>query len=225
VAIRLVIAHRSTLIREALQLVGAPQGLLVVGEAVKAAELVALCQVEQPAVVYAEATFEDGTEIESVLPEVLATGARVLAVSDDPSPERLTRILAQGASGYVRHDTSPDQAVDAIVAVAGGAAALGPAAAAVILEQWRRLRDPAAPADEARSGLTAREHDVLKAMADGLAAKAIALRLGVAVKTVEAHKVRIFDKLGVRTQAHAVAVAIGHGLITPASEPASNGRQ
>src|SRR5436305_1144934 len=65
-----------------------------------------------------------------------------------------------------------------------------------------------------RSNLTPRELDVLEAMSDGLATKAIASRLGVATKTVENHKVRIFDKLGVRTQAQAVSLAIGHGLLS-----------
>jgi DNA-binding NarL/FixJ family response regulator len=217
----LVIAHRSTLIREALHLAGSSQNVLVVGETVKAAELVGLCEAEGPHVVYAEGTFEDGTEIESILSEVLATRARVVVVSDDPSPERVTQVLALGASGYLRHDTSPREAIDALVSVANGASVLGPAAASVILEQWRRLRGPVSPATSPRSALTAREHDVLVAMADGLAAKAIANRLGVAVKTVEAHKVRIFGKLGVHTQPHAVALAISHGLITRPIGPAS----
>ena len=61
------------------------------------------------------------------------------------------------------------------------------------------------------------------AMAEGMATKTIARHLGVAIKTVENHKIRIFDKLGVRTQAHAVSVAIGHGLLTtaPRRDPAA----
>jgi DNA-binding CsgD family transcriptional regulator len=47
-------------------------------------------------------------------------------------------------------------------------------------------------------------------MSDGLSTKAVAHHLGIAAKTVENHKTRIFDKLGVRTQAQAVALAIGH---------------
>ena len=54
-------------------------------------------------------------------------------------------------------------------------------------------------------------------MADGLATKAIATKLGVALKTVENHKIRIFDKLGVRTQAEAVSLAIGHSLLAGAA--------
>jgi len=50
-------------------------------------------------------------------------------------------------------------------------------------------------------------------MAEGLPAKAIAKRLGVALKTVESHKIRLFDKLGARTQAHAVSIAMGYGLV------------
>jgi DNA-binding NarL/FixJ family response regulator len=167
---------------------------------------------EQPDVVYAEDRFDDGSEIESVLVLLMTTGARVIVVCDDPSPERLTRILALGAHGYLRHDTTPEQVLDAVESVAGGAAVLGPAATATVLEEWRHLRLRGGVSG-APASLTVREMDVLEAMADGLPAKAIARRLGVAVKTVENHKIRMYDKLGVRTQARAVALAVRQGLL------------
>jgi DNA-binding NarL/FixJ family response regulator len=90
------------------------------------------------------------------------------------------------------------------------------------LQQWRRLRSaPVLSAGEKRPRLTPRELEILIKMTDGLATKAIARSLGVAVKTVENHKIRIFDKLGVRTQAHAVAMAIGHGLVPGQREHSS----
>ena len=46
----------------------------------------------------------------------------------------------------------------------------------------------------------------------------MAARLGVVVKTVETHKVRIFEKLGVRSQAHAVTTAFAYGLVSDAPE-------
>ena len=49
----------------------------------------------------------------------------------------------------------------------------------------------------------------------GLPTKGIARRLGVALKTVESHKIRVFDKLGARSQAHAVSIAISQNLLTP----------
>jgi DNA-binding NarL/FixJ family response regulator len=219
---RLVIAHRSTFIRDVLRLTGRSRDVLVVGEAHRPADLTALCASERPDVAFIEATFADGSQVESVLPAVLAVGTRAVIVSDDPSPERVTRILALGASGFLRHDTTPDQVVDAIQAVAGGAAVLGPQATATILEQWRRLRESGAvagPGADKPVVLTPREHEVLVAMADGLPAKAIARRLGVATKTVENHKIRIFSKLGVRTQAQAVSLAINHGLLTATTSP------
>ena len=217
---RLVIAHRSTFIRDVVRLTGRSRDVLVVGEARRPADLAALCASERPDVAFIEATFADGSQVESVLPAVLAVGTRAVIVSDDPSPERVTRILALGASGFLRHDTTPDQVVDAIQAVAGGAAVLGPQATATILEQWRRLRESgvvAGPGADKPVVLTPREQEVLVAMADGLPAKAIARRLGVATKTVENHKIRIFSKLGVRTQAQAVSLAINHGLLTATS--------
>jgi DNA-binding NarL/FixJ family response regulator len=215
-SIRLITAHRSTFIRDVLRISGVGRKILVVGEARSATELVELCRSEQSDVVYAEDSFEDGSEIESVLVLLMATGTRVIVVCDDPSPERLTRILALGAHGYLRHDTTPEQVLDAVESVAGGAAVLGPVATATVLEQWRRLREPGriGTGGGMRASLTVREMDVLVAMADGLPAKAIARRLGMAVKTVENHKIRIYDKLGVRTQAHAVSLAISHGLLT-----------
>jgi DNA-binding NarL/FixJ family response regulator len=218
-SIRLVTAHRSTFIRDVLRVSGFSRGVTVVGEASSATELIELCRRARPDVVYAEDSFDDGSEIEWVLVLLVGVGARVIVVCDDPSPERLTRILELGASGYLRHDTTPAQVLDAIESVAAGNSVLGPAATATVLDQWRSLREPAAVAVSGGtlSALTAREHDVLEAMSDGLPAKLIALRLGVAVKTVENHKIRIFDKLGVHTQAQAVSRAISQGMLDQAS--------
>ena len=78
---------------------------------------------------------------------------------------------------------------------AAGASALHPLITDTILKQWRRLRQAGAVMTgvSPRSSLTPRELDVLAAMPDGLATKAIATKLGVALKTVENHKIHIFD--------------------------------
>jgi DNA-binding NarL/FixJ family response regulator len=222
VPISLVIAHRSAFIRDVLRRKGSYRDVATVGEAESGAQLVELCEAQRPAVVCVDTELQDGP-VEGVLRAVLATGAKVLVISDDLSPERLTHLLARGASGHLLQDASPDQVIDAIEAVAAGQCVLGPLAATVVVEQWRRLRDPG-ESTAPRDALTPREHDVLAAMADGLVVKAIGKRLGISVKTVEAHKVRIFAKLGARSQAHAVGVAIAHGLVKPgaAFQPAAH---
>lgn len=69
--------------------------------------------------------------------------------------------------------------------------------------------------DRRQIDLTAREVDVLSLVGAGHTSQEISERLAISRKTVENHKVRIFTKLDVQNQAHAVAVAVHHGLIAP----------
>jgi DNA-binding CsgD family transcriptional regulator len=58
----------------------------------------------------------------------------------------------------------------------------------------------------------------MQGIAKGLATAQVAVSLGITRKSVENHKQRIFAKLGVQSQAHAVAVAVGSGLLDPAAQ-------
>lgn len=80
--------------------------------------------------------------------------------------------------------------------------------------------DPPASPDvpTSRPLLTPREVQVMRGIADGLATAQVAVSLGITRKSVENHKQRIFAKLGVQSQAHAVAVAAGSGLLDPAAQ-------
>ncbi|MGH3870107.1 MAG: response regulator transcription factor [Pseudonocardiaceae bacterium] len=63
--------------------------------------------------------------------------------------------------------------------------------------------------------LTPREVQIMQGIANGLASAQVAMSLGITRKSVENHKQRIFAKLGVQSQAHAVAVSIDAGLLGP----------
>lgn len=212
--VRVVVGDPEVLIRSLLRIVLSQRGLHVVGEAAASDELCELAASERPDVVVTSDQLADGALLD-VVGELTATGARILVIGRDAAPERITHLLQRGAMGYLLRDSAPEQVADAVEALAAGDVALHPSVARTLLDQWRRLRGGSEPAGPAQ--LTPRELDVLVAMSDGLAAKAIARRLGVAVKTVENHKIRVFDKLGVRTHAQAVAVAIGHGLLADAA--------
>jgi len=216
---RVVLAEPSRLIRSLLRLALSTPDTVVVAETSSLDDVVALCASERPDVLLTNCSFDDG-ELEGALATVLASGTRVLVVARQASPERLTGLLASGAAGYLVHDTAPEAVLDAVLAVARGEVALHPVAASLVVDQWRRLRgDTPAGVSNDRLTLTPREVEVLAAMADGLSNKAIARRLGVVVKTVENHKTRVFDKLGVRTQAHAAGLAISHGLLSTGTAP------
>ena len=63
--------------------------------------------------------------------------------------------------------------------------------------------------------LTGRELEVLSLVGAGLTSNGVSHRLHISSKTVENHKQRIFAKLGVQNQAHAVSVAMRAGLMRP----------
>jgi DNA-binding NarL/FixJ family response regulator len=166
---------------------------------------------DQPDVVVLSDSLADRL-VDNVLPALVDSGAQVIVLSRNMSVERMMHVLDQGASGYLTARAKPQQIADAVIAVAGGGAAIQPEVAGVMLGQWRLLRTHV---DRAAATLSRREKDVLTAMAEGLPTKAIARQLGVAHKTVESHKIRVFDKLGAHSQAHAVSIAIAQHLIEP----------
>lgn len=214
--VRVLIADPNALVRSLLRTAMLRGDITVVAETPSLDELLDLCAAEQPDVVVTNSDL-DGGVIDGHVRALTDAGCRVVVLTRDPSPERLTAVLAAGVCGYLLREVDPESVVDAVLAVANGDIALHPVAASTVVDQWRRMRDNVGGRNVAndRLTLTPREVDVLAAMVDGLSTKGIARRLGVAVKTVENHKTRVFDKLGVRTQAHAVAIAIGQGLLVP----------
>ena len=219
-SVRVVMADDNRLVAQMLSLACERRGLTVVGHASDYDELVRLCVDVRPDVAVA-ADHLGPVAVETCLDALESASTPVIVLSDDPSPERLGSVLARNVAGYVSYDAEPDEVADGIVAVVRGHVALNPAVASTIVGQWRRMRtQPVNLGSRRRATLTRREHEILCAMADGLAAKAIAVRLGVALKTVENHKIRVFDKMGVRTQAQAVSVAFSLGLApAPPAEP------
>lgn len=78
------------------------------------------------------------------------------------------------------------------------------------------LPEPSLTRDSNRSVLTPREVDVLRLISLGLTAREISSEMAISPKTVENHKQRIFRKLNVQNQAHAISVALRRGIISPA---------
>lgn len=211
------IAHDDALVLDVLAITCARNGIEVLDVVGDYEDLLARCDRRRPDVVLVADRLDD-VPVEDVLDRVAALDAGIIVLSDDQSPDRLGQLLARDISGLLSHDAGPDDVIAAICAVARGEMAVNPSVLTLILLQWRRLRaQPTQFGARRRPVLTPRELDVLAAMTDGLAAKAIAARLGVALKTVENHKIRVFEKLGARSQAHAVTVAMAYGLAPAAT--------
>ena len=135
------------------------------------------------------------------------------------------RALAEGASGYMLKDATPEDLEQAIrVAISGGGNVLSPRAMQNLFEtmdeQGATVVD--GPTQRVRASLTQRETDILALLAEGRSNRDISRGLFLSEKTVKAHLAAIFRKLGVtnRTQAAMAAVAMGIGpALSPAPEP------
>jgi DNA-binding NarL/FixJ family response regulator len=121
--------------------------------------------------------------------------ARVVVLTSFSEERKISDALAAGAIGYVLKHAGPDELLNAIRAAHQGGAPLDPRAARLLLDRQRGTRP--------RDVLSAREHEVLDAVTDGLSNKQIARRLGISERTVKAHLTNIFQRIGVadRTQA------------------------
>ena len=142
-----------------------------------------------------------------------APAARVLIVSMHADEVHIAKAVEAGAVGYLVKDSADTELVNAVMAVADGKSYFSPAAAAVLLDEYRR--------SIARRGVTDRydllsdrEREVLQLMAEGRSTKAIATLLGVSPATIETHRAHVFEKLDLHSVAEAVLYAVRRGLIS-----------
>lgn len=129
------------------------------------------------------------------------------------------RALADGASGYMLKDATPDDLGQAIrVALSGSGNVLSPRVIQNLFEENDGFENEGAHGRHPEFSLTHRERDILGLLAEGRSNRDIAQHLYLSEKTVKAHLAAIFRKLGVanRTQAAMAAVSMG---IEPGRQP------
>jgi two-component system, NarL family, response regulator len=128
--------------------------------------------------------------------------ARVIVLSTYEGEEEIYRALQAGAHAYLlKRESLGDEILEAIRAVHAGQRYLPAAVAAALAERMHR------------AVLTAREIEVLKAVADGLRNKQIAGQLKISEATVKVHVTNILAKLGVADRTEAVTVGLRRGII------------
>jgi DNA-binding NarL/FixJ family response regulator len=184
------VQERNRMVREGLVLrLGAVPDLEVVATARDADELLQAVPRFRPAFVVFEVD-APGWEAAEVARSVRAASPETLVIgmANDPLAAACRAAADQLVALIAR-----DDGIDAVVEAARGR-----------------------PLTVETGGLTAREHQVLSLVANGLPVPEIARSLKISPKTVENHKQSIFAKLGVQTQAHAVSVAVRRGILAKA---------
>ncbi len=151
--------------------------------------------------------FEATRQIKRSLPNVA-----ILALTMHESDEYFFKMLDAGASGYVPKKAAPTDLVAAIRVVHEGGVFLYPSVAkALVRDYMGRVADGGER--ETFDGLTDREQEVLKHIADGLTNQEIADKLTISVKTVERHRANIMGKLNLHSRTELVKYAIRKGII------------
>ncbi|MEU3838742.1 response regulator transcription factor [Streptomyces sp. NPDC028635] len=134
----------------------------------------------------------------------LPTATRVLILTTYDTDIEIERAVEAGAVGYLLKDTTREQLADAIRSAARGETVLAPKVAERLVARMRRPQPVV---------LTARERDVLNAVADGLSNAEIGRRLLIGEATVKTHLLRVFAKLDVSDRTRAVVIALERGLL------------
>jgi DNA-binding NarL/FixJ family response regulator len=141
-------------------------------------------------------------------------GPPVLALTTFNDDELLSGALRAGAAGFVLKDSSAEELIRAVRAVARGDSYLDPAVTARVLTTYRTAAEPPRKAPVI-TDLTARELDVLTLIAKGCSNAEIADELSISGVTVKSHIGRIFVKLHLRDRAAAIVYAYDNGIVAP----------
>src|SRR5450631_3799086 len=137
----------------------------------------------------------------------VAPAAKICVVACHLHPELLPRVMEAGADGFTVKDTAPADLLEAVIHIHAGETHVDPRMGAFLRPSngsTRRVRTI--------NGLSARETEVLKLIADGYSNREISIALSLSEKTIKNHISRIFAKLHITARTQAVIHAIKSGI-------------
>ena len=210
-AARVLVADDQTLFRAGLaRLLSEDARVEVVGQALDGADAVKQAAKLKPDVVLMDLKMPNLDGIEATRQIVEADPhIKVLILTTFETDSQVIQALKAGASGYVLKDSSAAAIVSSIVAVVSGERVMASAVANRVLEMLTGTSTP----KQFYDGLTNREIEILKLLANGMANKQIAFRLKISEKTVRNHVSNTYEKLGIYDRSQAVLYAVKKGLV------------
>ena len=179
----------------------------VVGSAASVVDAVARAQELKPEVVLVDFRLIDGTGADAgiAIRQVRPDTKLIFLTREDSDAARFAAIEA-GASAFIHKSRAANEVVDAIRTVASGGTLFTPRTIATLLNRRREM-------DTQLESLTPREKEVLRLMAEGVASRDIAAKLGISYTTVRTHIRSLGSKLGVHSKLEAIVKARELALI------------
>ena len=209
--IRVLLADDHVLVREGLRALLAKEAdIRVVAEANDGREAIQSAQETRPDVAALDLSMPLLNGLEAARQMAgWAQGPRVILLTVHAEDRYVLEAVRAGVRGYVLKKQAAADLVRAIREVSGGGVYLSPGISAAVVEA---VRSPRSVPEEP---LTAREREVLQLVAEGKTTKEIAALLGVSVKTADAHRTRLMQKLDIHDIASLTRYAIRQGMIQP----------
>lgn len=214
--IRIVVADDHLVVRTGFaELLNTQSDFDVVATAGDGAEAVRVCGELSPDVVLMDIRMPGMDGIEATRQLSKRDGPRVLILTTFDLDEYVYDALRAGASGFLLKDVTAERLFDAVRVIAAGEALLAPTITRRLISEFAQQRRQTGGFPAA--GLTPRETQVLRLVAEGLSNPEIADRLTVSEETVKTHVSRVLNKLGLRDRTQAVVAAYESGLVVPRS--------
>jgi len=207
--ISILLADDHTIVRKGFRLLLEHEpDISVLGEAANGSEAVEMALKLKPDIVLMDIMMPElnGFQATQRL-RLMDDSIRVLILSMYSSQDHIHQVIQSGASGYLLKHCAPRDLISAVKDVAGGKTYYTPSVSRQVLEFKRQYRA------EKGSILTTREFEVLQLVAEGKTNKIIGGNLFISTKTVEKHRQRLMDKLGIHDVAGLTRYAVARGIV------------
>jgi DNA-binding NarL/FixJ family response regulator len=203
--LRVMIVDDHPLVRSAVARALVADNMVVVAEASNAEEALEIAPKVAPDVLLLDIALPgmSGVQLVRELAPRLP-GTKIVMLTVSASDRDVLDALRHGASGYLTKDVSPEALARAVRATQTDELVMPRRLAGRLVARLARRGPPDPPTDDpAVDGLTRRENDVLRLLADGLSDRDIAVALTISTRTVESHVSNILHKLGARNRSEA----------------------
>lgn len=207
---RILLADDHALVVAAMRiLVERIEVVSVIGEAYNGRDAVSMAREYRPDLVIMDISMKDLNGIEATaLIKESHPSTRVMMLSSHTGPDYVRRAIRAGADGYLVKGSMPAELRTAIETIMSGNPYLSPSISGHVMAGIR------APAQASPlEALSSRQREVLQMIAEGRSTKEIAFALQVSIKTAEAHRAALMERLGIRDVAGLALFAARHGLV------------
>ena len=210
---KVLIVDDHAIIRDGLRaIMEAQPDIEVVGEAMEGREALEKADELRPDVVIMDLTMPGMGGLEATRQlKLLHPDVRVMALTMHESDDYFFQVLQAGADGYFVKGGSSAELLSALRTVSQGEVFLYPSMATRLLKDYLK---PARAGRDRYEGLTDREVEILKLVAEGRSNQEIGDLLVVSVSTVQTHRAHVMAKLGLHSRTELVKYAIRQGIIS-----------